>query len=61
MAVVNVALREQGQILLAANDTAGAMRAWRIYLRMRGSAEPTQRAADDEVRRAVARIESVPR
>lgn len=56
-AVVDAALRDQGRMLLAVGDTAGALRAWRIYLRIRGTAEPAQRTADDEIRRTLATIE----
>ncbi|HEV8151240.1 MAG TPA: hypothetical protein VGP61_13740, partial [Gemmatimonadales bacterium] len=50
------ALREQGRMLLALGDTAGAVRAWRQYLLAR-AAEPPQRKADDKIRAKLAELE----
>jgi hypothetical protein len=53
--------REQSRILLAAGDTAGAWQAAKQYLRMRGKADASQKAIDDEVRVRVAAIEKTQR
>ena len=49
--------RELGRLKLAAGDTAGAARTWRLYLFRRGKAEPSQRTLDDEIRAKLADIE----
>jgi TolB-like protein len=55
------AMRERGRMLLAAGDTAGAIRAWRMYLRPRAAADPAQRTDDDAIRKQLALIERVKR
>ena len=41
---------------LAIGDTAAAVRNWQLYLRIRGAAEPAQRAKDDLIRAELARL-----
>jgi serine/threonine-protein kinase len=51
------ARRDLGRFRLAAGDTSGAARTWRLYLDRRSMAEPSQRRLDDEIRAKLAEIE----
>jgi hypothetical protein len=53
-------LRQEARMALAAGDTAGAIRAARLYVRLRSAAEPSQRADLDAWRRDLARLEHSP-
>ncbi len=47
---------EEGRLALLAGDSAGAIRAYDWYLRVRDQAEPSGRARDDAIRADVARL-----